>query len=68
MLQANDIAISMDCKGRWIDNVFVERLWRSVKYQEVYQRWSRFFGHRLKWKNCSILAFERSSDHEAIPS
>jgi putative transposase len=26
----------MDGKGRWIDNVFVERLWRSVKYEEVY--------------------------------
>ena len=28
--------ISMDGKGRWIDNVFVERLWRSLKYEEVY--------------------------------
>ena len=28
--------ISMDGKGRWVDNVFVERLWRSVKYEEVY--------------------------------
>ena len=27
---------SMDGKGRWVDNVFVERLWRSVKYEEVY--------------------------------
>jgi putative transposase len=31
-----DIAISMDGKGRALDNVFVERLWRSVKYEEVY--------------------------------
>jgi putative transposase len=30
------IAISMDGKGSWRDNVFVERLWRSVKYEEVY--------------------------------
>jgi len=30
------IAVSMDGKGRWIDNVFIERLWRSVKYEEVY--------------------------------
>jgi putative transposase len=30
------VAISMDGKGRWIDNVFIERLWRSVKYEEVY--------------------------------
>ncbi len=36
MLKKSGIAISMDGKGRWIDNVFIERLWRSVKYEEVY--------------------------------
>ena len=36
MLKANDIRISMDGKGRWIDNVFVERIWKSVKYEHVY--------------------------------
>jgi putative transposase len=36
VLKANEIQISMDGKGRWVDNVFVERLWRSVKYEEVY--------------------------------
>jgi putative transposase len=36
VLDKAGIAISMDGKGRWIDNVFVERLWRSVKYEEVY--------------------------------
>ena len=36
VLKAHDIKISMDGKGRWVDNVFVERLWRSVKYEEVY--------------------------------
>lgn len=36
VLKSNDIKISMDGKGRWVDNVFVERLWRSVKYEEVY--------------------------------
>lgn len=35
-LKAASVAISMDGKGRWIDNVFIERLWRSVKYEEVY--------------------------------
>lgn len=35
-LKKNDIAISMDGKGRWCDNVFVERLWRSLKYEHVY--------------------------------
>jgi len=31
-----EIAISMDGKGAWRDNVFVERLWRSIKYEEIY--------------------------------
>ncbi len=35
-LKEHNIRISMDGKGRWIDNVFIERLWRSVKYEEVY--------------------------------
>lgn len=38
VLIKNGIAISMDGKGSWRDNVFVERLWRSVKYEEVYLR------------------------------
>lgn len=36
LLQDNGIQISMDGKGCWRDNVFVERLWKSVKYEEVY--------------------------------
>ena len=36
VLKANDVRISMDGKGRWMDNVFVERLWLSLKYEEVY--------------------------------
>lgn len=38
ILKAHDIQISMDGKGRWIDNVFIERFWRSLKYEEVYLR------------------------------
>jgi putative transposase len=33
---AHGIAVSMDGRGQWRDNVFVERLWKSVKYEEVY--------------------------------
>jgi len=35
-LNEANVRISMDGKGRWIDNVFVERLWRSLKYEDVY--------------------------------
>jgi putative transposase len=36
VLKVHQIKISMDGKGRWVDNVFVERLWKSVKYEHVY--------------------------------
>lgn len=36
VLISHNVRISMDGRGRWIDNVFIERLWRSVKYEEVY--------------------------------
>jgi putative transposase len=36
LLKEPTCSISMDGKGRWVDNVFVERLWRSVKYEHVY--------------------------------
>lgn len=36
VLKEHGVKISMDGKGRWVDNVFVERLWRSLKYEEVY--------------------------------
>ena len=38
VLQSNGIRISMDGKGRWTDNVFIERLWRSVKYEDIHIR------------------------------
>jgi putative transposase len=36
LLESQDIRISMDGRGRFADNIFVERLWRTVKYEEVY--------------------------------
>ena len=36
ILNTHDIRISTDSRGCWMDNVFVERLWKSVKYEEVY--------------------------------
>jgi putative transposase len=54
------IAISMDGRGRWLDNVFIERLWRSLKYEDIYLKgyadgreakvgigeWVSFYNHR----------------------
>jgi len=58
-LEARQIAISMDGRGRYLDNIFIERLWRSLKYEEVYlkdyrlvpeaqqgiDRYFRFYNH-----------------------
>jgi putative transposase len=41
-LKEHDIQISMDGRGRALDNIFVERLWRSVKYEEVYLKDYRY--------------------------
>ena len=59
-LEAPELRISMDGRGRWLDNVFVERLWCSLKYEEVHLkayanglemrigigRWFRFYNER----------------------
>jgi putative transposase len=59
VLLERGVKVSMDGKGRWIDNVFIERLWRSLKYEEVYlhayddgkaardgiDRYMRFYNH-----------------------
>jgi putative transposase len=58
-LEAHGIAVSMDGRGRCLDNIFIERLWRSLKYEEVYLKdyrlvpearagignWFRFYNH-----------------------
>jgi putative transposase len=41
-LERAGVAVSMDGKGRWADNVFVERLWRTVKYEEIYPKQYEF--------------------------
>src|SRR5215213_7059328 len=60
VLAAAGIRISMDGRGRWIDNVFIERLWRSLKYEDIYLKgyadgpeakagiaeWLAFYNHR----------------------
>ena len=37
-MKAAGVQISMDGRGRWLDNRFIERLWRSLKYEDVYLR------------------------------
>jgi len=52
VLKSYQVGISMDGKGRWADNIFVERLWRSVKYECVYlQEWTGIVAVREALKN-----------------
>ena len=56
VLKGKGIHISMDGKGRWGNNVFVERLWRSVKYEEVYLGTYETLLHS-EWASHTILGF-----------
>ncbi|GAI21806.1 unnamed protein product, partial [marine sediment metagenome] len=49
ILEDNGIRISMDGRGRVYDNIFVERLWRTVKYEEVYLK---EYNNMREVKNC----------------
>ena len=60
------VKISMDGRGRWMDNVFIERLWRSLKYEEIYlnehatvraleQGVTRWIGHYNTWRPHAAL-------------
>jgi putative transposase len=61
-LESCGIAVSMDGRGRAIDNVFIERLWRSVKYEEVYLR-----DYTDGWHaEASLAAYFRLYDEERI--
>lgn len=48
ILAANGIRISMDGRGRWMDNIFIERLWKTVKYQEVFLKAYESISHAKK--------------------
>jgi putative transposase len=61
-LESRGVAISMDGRGRAIDNVFIERLWRSVKYEEVYLK-----DYTDGWQaEASLAAYFHFYNHERI--
>jgi len=65
-LKAAGVTISMDGKGRWIDNVFIERLWRSVKYEDVYLH-AYATGSEARARLAKYFAFYNSRRvHEAL--
>ena len=67
LLQQAGVRISMDGRGRWMDNVFIERLWRSLKYECVYLHafetgselragLTKWIGYYNAWRPHSTLA------------
>jgi len=65
-LMAAGIKISMDGRGRWMDNVFIERLWRSLKYEDVYLK-GYADGREARAGIASWMAFyNRASEHPSV--
>jgi putative transposase len=65
-LRAAGIAISMDGRGRALDNVFVERLWRTVKYEEVYLRDYADFAEAVTKLARYFRFYNRERLHQAL--
>jgi putative transposase len=66
VLLTNAIAISMDGRGAWRDNVFVERLWRSVKYEEVYLRAYDSVGEARSSIGRYLAFYNRKRPHSSL--
>jgi len=66
ILQDHGISISMDGKGRWMDNVFIERLWWSVKYQDVYLKAYESIAEARKGLTKYFDFYNRSRRHQSL--
>ncbi len=65
-LEADAIRVSMDGRGRALDNVFVERLWRSVKYEEVYLKDYRNVSEAIESLGRYFEFYNRERPHQAL--
>ena len=66
VLLKHGVAISMDGRGAWRDNVFVERLWRSVKYEEVYLRAYDSVSEARSSIGRYLAFYNRASEHPSV--
>jgi putative transposase len=66
MLLAHDIEISMDGRGRALDNIFVERLWRTVKYEEVYLKDYDDLSDAIESLRSFFLFYNRERIHQSL--
>jgi len=65
-LQERGIRVSMDGKGRYLDNIFVERLWRSIKYEEVYLKAYQSVAEARVGINAYLEFYNRQRPHQAL--
>jgi putative transposase len=65
-LKAHGIEISMDGRGRALDNIFVERLWRSVKYEEVYLKDYRYAPDAITGLRAYFEFYNRTRLHQSL--
>jgi putative transposase len=65
-LKDHGVAISMDGKGRAIDNVMIERLWRTVKYEDIYLKEYVSGADLQKWLKCYFQYYTSVRKHSSI--
>ena len=66
LLPEREIKVSMDGKGRYLDNIFVERLWRSVKYEEVYLKAYRSGSEARRGIDVYLELYNRERQHQSL--
>ena len=66
VLKEKNIQISMEGKGRWVDNVFIERLWRSLKYEEVYLHGYETMAHAKEGIGHWLAFYNQRRKHQAL--
>jgi putative transposase len=66
VLKRHEIAISMDGKGRCMDNIFIERLWRSLKYEEVYLHAYASVAEAKTGIGTWLSFYNRASEHPSV--
>ena len=66
LLKNNGIIISMDGKGRWLDNVAIERFWRSIKYEDIYLKSYETVNELAKGVKTYITRYNQYRPHQSL--
>jgi putative transposase len=66
VLSKAGVRISMDGRGRWLDNVFVERLWRSLKHEDIYLKGYADGGEVKIGIGAWFAFYNRASEHPSV--